>query len=129
MARTELPWLLWGRYVRPFSLASAIGSAAVAALICTSSTVWGDSRDVWSILIASVAALATVLLTVGFWANRSVPMQWGLALVAAVFAARGTYIGLQGSWLTALLSWSWVVGAGGAHLLEATSADVRGRDE
>lgn len=124
MARTELPWLVLGRKVRPYAFAVSLATAILALTILTGSSVWGDGGDPWSLMAAALAALSTVLLWAGFWVPSNALMQHGLILSAVVFAVRGTYIGLVGdNWWTAALSWAWTVGSGGAWLLERTTGD------
>jgi hypothetical protein len=129
MARTELPWLLLGRMIRPYALAVSVATFALAAVILGGATVWGDDRDVWSVASAALAVAATGLLWVGWWARSNAVMEHGLILSAVVFAIRGTYIGiLSGNWWTALLSWAWTIASGGAWLLERTTG-AGGGDE
>ena len=123
MARTELPWLLLGRKVRPFSFALSVATFILGAVILGGGSVWGGA-DPWSLMVAVLAWVATGLLWAGFWVPSSVLMQHGLMLAAMVFAARGAYIGMQpgvSTWWTAALSWSWTLAAGGSWLLERTT--------
>lgn len=125
MGRTELPWLLWGRHVRPLEFGLSLSCAVLVALIGTGSSLWG-SPDPWSVAMAVVAGSATIALWVGFWVPSSTLMMHGLMLGAVAFAARGGYIGAAGDWstgatLTACLSWTISIMAGGAWLLERTT--------
>lgn len=122
MARTELPWLLAGRVVRPYALAVSLASGNLAAVILSQRSVWGDPVDGWSVIVAGLAMMATVLLWAGFWGRSSTLMQHGLLLTAAIFAARGVYIGTAGgNWYTAGLSFCWTIASAGAYLLESTT--------
>lgn len=125
MARTELPWLLLGRHVRPLSLGISLSCAVLVLLILTSSSVWGG-QDWWSIGVAVMAGAGTLALWCGFWVPSSVLMEHGLMLAAVAFAVRGGYIGAAGGWtmsatLTASLSWTFTLMAGGAWLLERST--------
>ena len=125
MGRTELPWLLLGRHVRPLSLGISLACAVLVALILTSSSVWG-AQDWWSLGVAIIAGAATLALWAGFWVPSSVLMEHGLMMAAIAFGVRGGYIGSAGHWtlgstLTACLSWTFVVMAGGAWLLERST--------
>jgi hypothetical protein len=100
----------------------------MAANILTGQSVWGDTSDAWSLVIATGSTLAGALLWVGWWDRSTTLMQHGLALTAVLFTMRGNYIGLaSGAWLTAGLSYAWALAASGAWLLERTTGggDVR----
>jgi hypothetical protein len=126
VARTELPWLVWGRQVRPYALAVSLASANLFAVLATGKSAWATG-DSWSWALATLAFLATVLLWVGWWTKRDTYMQHGLAMSAVVFAYRGAYIGLTtdttAGWMTAGLSLCWTVASVGAWLLESTTGD------
>jgi hypothetical protein len=133
MGRTELPWLLWGRHVRPLAFGLSLSCAVLAALILSGGSVWGQV-DPWSTMAATLAVLATAALWAGFWVPSGALMEHGLMLAAVSFAARGAYIGAAGGWslsstLTAALSWTFVVMAGGAWLLERTTGGRAGEGE
>ena len=124
MGRTELPWLIAGRHVRPYAFAVSLATANLAAIILTNRSVWGTPGDAWSLVVAAVAIGSTVLLWAGFWLRHSALMEHGLLLSVAVFTARGVYIGLvggSGAWWTAGLSFAWGIASGGAWLLERTT--------
>lgn len=131
MARTELPWLLWGRHVRPFALAVSVATACLCGLILTGGSVWGSPVDVWTLLVGMMSGTATIALWVGFWLPSRDWMLHGLMLAGVTFAVRGTWIAAVSGWttgglLTAGISFSWVLGSLGAYMLEATTGD-RGR--
>lgn len=133
MGRTELPWLLWGRHVRPLAFGLSMSCAVLVALILTGSTVWGGF-DAWSVGVAILAGAGAAALWAGFWVPSGVLMQHGLMMAAVAFAVRGTYIGTTGGWgtgptLTACLSWTFTVMAGGAWLLERTTGGRGGEGE
>jgi len=128
MGRTELPWLLLGRHVRPLAFGLSLSCAVLVALILTGESVWG-AADPWSLVMAVMAGLATVALWAGFWLpprGSATLMEHGLMLACITFAARGGWIGAAGDWsigatLTACLGWTISVMAGGAWLLERTT--------
>lgn len=125
MGRTELPWLLLGRHVRPLSLGISLSCAVLVALILTGSSIWGGG-DWWSVAVAVLAGAATLALWCGFWVPSGVLMEHGLMMGAIAFAVRGGYIAQTGNWtvgatLTAALSWTLTVMAGGAWLLERST--------
>lgn len=133
MTRTELPWLLWGRLVRPFPLAASLACADLAVLIVTGSSVWGDTRDLWSVAVAALCVLAVVLLWAAWWGRSSALMSHGLLLVAAIFTMRSVYVWRVGdNFWTAGIGFSIALAAAGAYLLERSTGtwDVRvGRRE
>jgi hypothetical protein len=134
MARTELPWLLWGRHVRPLAFGLSLSCAALFALIVSGGSVWGQV-DPWSTAMAALAAGSCAALWLGFWVpghGSTVLMQHGLMGCAVLFAARSAYIVVQGdytlsAWLTASLGFTLTVMAGGSWLLERTTG-ARGGD-
>lgn len=128
MGRTELPWLLWGRHVRPYALAASVGTAVLCALLVTGTSVWTHKArwDGYTLSMAVVAALSTVLLWAGFWRSSAALMQHGLMLTTFLFTIRGAYIAIAGgftlsAWLTAGISFSWALASAGAWLLESTT--------
>jgi hypothetical protein len=136
MGRTELPWLLWGRHVRPLAFGLSLSCAALFLLIVTGGSVWGQF-DPWSVMMAALAALACIALWVGFWVpgrGSTAIMQHGLMGCAVLFSARSTYIVIQGdytvsAWLTASLGATFAVMAGGSWLLERTTGGRGGEGE
>lgn len=118
------------RYVRPFALAASLASLSLFTLIITGTSVWIDTSGRWEGAIAVLALGSTMLLWGGWWIPSTRLMQHGLMMCAVVFAVRGTFIGLIGdSWMTALLSYCWTLGAGGAWLLERTTGEDGGVGE
>lgn len=133
MTRTELPWLLMGRLVRPFPLAASLACLLTSINILSGSSVWGDG-DTLSLAAAVAGIAGFVLLWVGFWARSTVAMQHGLMVTAVLFSARAATIWMEGNVLTALLAWCWTLAAAGAWLLERTTGQWdagrgRGRGE
>lgn len=119
---SDLPWIAFGRQVRPYSLAVSLASSNVAYLIVSGRSAWGG-LDMYSLVLAGAAITGTVLLWVGFWARSLPALRHGLALTAAVFAARGAYIGVtSANWATASLSFCFAIASGGGYLLEANYA-------
>lgn len=123
MGRTELPWLVAGRHVRPYAFAVSLAAATMFGLIISGDSVWG-SGDEWAGAVLALSAGSVILLWLGFWKPSTRLMEHGLMMTAVVFAVRGTYIGVTyGNWLTAMLSYCWTVASGGAWLLERTTGE------
>ena len=114
--------------MRPFAFGLSLSCLVLVALIATGTSLWG-SPDPWSLAMAAIAGSATIALWVGFWLpprGSATLMEHGLMLAAVSFAARGGYIGAAGDWsigatLTACLSLTISISAGGAWLLERTT--------
>lgn len=127
MARTELPWLLWGRRVRPVALGLTVAVGSVAFFLLTSRGGPGVSLDgtVQGFFVGGVAASSALLLTVGWFADSGRVMQVGLMGTAGVFAARATFVLLddQGAIQSVALSAALLVIAAGSWILEATTGD------
>jgi hypothetical protein len=130
---TELPWEFLRRSVRPFHLAVAFACVTLFILdVLTNSTAlslttYGDG-------IGWLSLLAAVMLTYG-WAFRSDRVaMWGLLVSVWVWAFRasfyllpfGTHFTAGTRWASGVLSVAWVVGSGGAWLLER--AEIRHQD-
>lgn len=128
MTRTELPWLLLGRLVRPFPLAASVACTLMSLNIWLGSSIWGGTEDPLSAVTAVGGLVAAALLWGGWWGRSTALMQHGLMFVAVLFAMRGATIWLEGNPITAGLSLSWTLAAGGAWLLERTTGgwDVYG---
>lgn len=124
MARTELPWLLWGRYVRPFPLAASVACALMSANIYTGSSVWRGTDDVLTAATAAGGIIAALLLWAAWWGRSSVLMEHGLALTAVLFAMRAATIWMEGNPLTAGLSFAWTIAAAGGWLLQRSTGHL-----
>lgn len=121
MTRTELPWLLWGRVVRPFPLAASIACALMSANIYAGTSVWRGADDLLTALTAAGGLVAAALLWAAWWGRSSLLMQHGLMLTAVLFSMRAATIWMEGNPLTAGLSLAWTLAASGAWLLERTT--------
>ena len=126
-ARTDgrtLPWRIFHRTVRPYALAVSLATAVVFCSMLTESGV-GEVLDSWPGKAIGVAAgVTTVLLWVGWWTQRRWPMEQGLLLSSAVWAAVATVVLTEGaSWPSGLLAIAWGVASGGAWLLEVNDGD------
>lgn len=122
MGRTELPWLVFDRLVRPYALAVSLASGSLGVLIASDQSLYGVGR--WSDTLAVIALLSTLLLWVGWWMGGhrgDTLMRHGLLLTAGVFASRAVFMALTGSPAAAAFMGSWALGSAGAYLLEATT--------
>lgn len=114
MARTELPWLLLGRQVRPVALVVAVATATIAwALLDPRQTPTGAPAQLgWpipSVALGVAAAVAAGLLCWGWWARAEWAHTVGLWLAGGVWAARTCFlVGQFGAWSqSATLSACW----------------------
>jgi hypothetical protein len=135
MGRTELPWLLWGRYLRPFSLALSLACLAIGWGTLSGATQQPGLTDTtMGALIAVGAVLATALLWAGWWMHGHNPwadaaMEHGLIIAAGVWVARAVTVAvaLGGINEGVILSLCWAFAAGSAWLLERTTGGDGGR--
>lgn len=131
----EFPWTWLRRSVRPFHLAAMVGMLGLALNnIVTndtplSSTLLGDT-------VGYVALLAACLLLVGWWRRLDPVGEWGLLLACGVWTYRALLYVTQGelghvrAWVTAfVLSTAWVIGTGGAWILERVDHHERALGE
>lgn len=127
MASTELPWLAFGRKVRPFALAAALATLFVAASILIHKQDSGNALDDWTgpaILVGGLALASSLSLWVGWWMRGERLMRFGLISAAGVFGARAAFIFADTQDILALSAWlstAWVVACGGAYLLETAA--------
>lgn len=128
MASTELPWLIFGRKVRPYALAVMLASLFVAGSILIQREDAGSALDNWTaagLLVGSLGIIAAGTLIAGWWLRSEKAMQWGLLLSAGVFGARAGFIFTSThNWLaiSAWLSTCWVVASAGAYLAESSTS-------
>lgn len=131
MAQTELPWLVWGRKVRPYAFAVSLAAGVQGLILATGKSVWG-AGDAWSWVMAGLALVSVAMLWWGWWGRDEGAMRHGLILTSCLFAGRAAYIattaGSVTGWLAAGLLACWAVASAGAWLLEASwDREQRGR--
>ena len=130
----ELQHLFLGRPIRPFHLAVmlATGTIAYTQLMSHNPGRYGMCNCDWTgHALGWVAAAAAVFLFLGWWikpewrGNQKWLAEWGLLLAVGVWLTRTVYVlisdagGLLNNPVaSAVLSFAWAVGAGGAYLLE-----------
>jgi hypothetical protein len=128
MSRTELPWLLWGRHVRPYSLAVSLMMGMLAWYILIIGNDAGtlfDGRSIPAVIAGIAALLSFLLLWWGFWKQSGTAMKTGLLFSAGVMAARSVLVAIASGWSSQSVwfSMAWVVASSGAYLLELTTAE------
>ena len=132
VARSEdgrtLPWRAFDRAIRPFSFAISLATFVLTLGIATGTTV-GVSLDsgLGGIVVVVASFVTTALLWWGWWAKSTSLMTHGLLLAAAVWAAAGYVILLEGvSWVSGLVALCWSVAAAGSWLLEVNDPNIKG---
>lgn len=121
---TEFPWSFMRRSVRPFHL-----SAAVAMLVLSiNNLVTNDtplSRTLLGDTVGIVAVVASMLLFISWWVRSDRAAEWGLLLACGVWTYRAILYMEEGeagrlpAWVNGFgLSVAWMIGTGGAWLLE-----------
>ena len=84
----NLPWMILGRYVRPYSFAASVGGAVLAVSTMLHAAA-GDLLDqLPGHVIGIVAGVSTVLLTLGWWWRSDRLMTTGLLWSAVSWAGR-----------------------------------------
>ena len=122
-----LPWLMFGRAVRPYAFAVSLATTVSVWSVSTDRAVGELLDGLPGAVIAAYGVLAVVALWAGFWARRDAWMRLGLLMSAGYWASVGAVVllepgvGVVSGWL----AWCWVVASGGAWLLE--EIDVRRR--
>lgn len=120
----DLPWLVFGRSVRPFHLAVTVSMLVLAINnfftedTPLSTTLWGD-------IVGSITSIVTIIMVVAWVIKSDKLSEWGLLLATGVWTYRATVYLLAGEqghiaqWFNAFgLSIAWIMGCGGAWLLE-----------
>ena len=114
----ELPWVVWDRRVRPFSLAIMWTTFVVGLQYAALQDGPGSVIADW--FTGGFAFAAATLLMVGWATKNDTVHDWGLLIAAGVWGARSALYLLEdgpraiGVWL----SLGWFVGIFGAYLLE-----------
>jgi hypothetical protein len=130
----ELDGLFFGRPIRPFHLAVTLSTGVVAYVLHRVLDAGWTSTAAHT--LGAVATVSVVLLTVGWWRTNDWCAEWGLLLATGVWTARGVLIVIDpnvtplfGPFPSALLSFAWAVGAGGAYMLERLDHELARDDE
>jgi len=137
LADTNLPWLVLGRKVMPYSFAvTFICIVLTIALLVTGDDVGhildnDDPASRYNLIGYSVgiaAFFAGVFLLSGWWFRSDRLMRWGLLTSAAMGAARSAFLFMDLGWrhVPAWISLGLVFASGGAWLLERTAVHARG---
>ena len=117
-----LPWLMFGRAVRPYAFAVSLATTVSVWSVSTDRAVGQLLDGLPGAVIAACGVLAVALLWAGFWARRDAWMRTGLLASAGYWAAIGAVIMLEPgvSLVSGWLAYCWMVASGGAWLLEKT---------
>lgn len=122
VSSTDLPWLVFGRKVRPYALWLSMATATVAWSLLTHRAVGAALDGVAGIVIGCVAATAVALLWVGYLVKRDGWMRTGLLAAAGAWFAVGVFLALEGvSPVSAILAFCWAGASAGAYLPEAVA--------
>lgn len=111
----DLPWAVFGRRAKPLALAASIANLSVAVGITEN-----PFTNIPYLIVTALALAGLIAFWSGWWLNNGRLVQVGLILTVGLFAARAAYSGLAEGWLDheVWLSFSWVLAAAGAFLLE-----------
>ena len=124
MSSTDLPWLVFGRKVRPYALWLSIATATSAWSLLTHRAVGASLDGVAGLIIGVCALAAVVVLWVGYLARLDQLMRSGLLLAVSSWFAIGVFLGLEAaSPVSAILALCWAGASAGAYLLEAVAED------
>lgn len=123
-----LPWRLFDRAIRPFSFAVSLATAVLTVGIIEGATIGVNLESGFGgHVILFTSAVTTGLLWWGWWGRSRDAMTNGLLLSAAVWAAAGAAILLEGvSWVSGLVALCWSAAGAGSWLLEVNDPNVKG---
>ena len=113
------------RASRPYALSTAIATGALTLALVLNSVVGNLLNTFPGDILAVMAAVTTALLASGWWFRKDSWMVHGLLWSAGVWGGAAVILTLEGiSWLSATLAWCFVIGSGGAWLLEVEDRRV-----
>ncbi len=122
-----LPWRVFDRAIRPFAFAVSLATAVLTLGVVLDATVGASLDGLAGHLIALAGAASMGLLWWGWWGRSNPPMAQGLLISAAVWAAAGSAILLEGaSWVSGCVALCWSAAAAGSWLLEVNDPNVKG---
>ena len=114
----ELPWVIFGRRLRPFSFAIMLTTTVVGIQYVGLQTGPGSAVADW--FTGGFAFVAAIMLLIGWLFRQDDIHDWGLLIAAGVWGSRSALYLLEdgpraiGVWL----SLGWFIGIMGAYLLE-----------
>ena len=126
MTQTELPWLFYGRRIRPYALAVMYSTFVISWSLLVSRDGPGVALDrtLAGQIDGAIGMVAVLMLLAGFWFKRDRWMMFGLLLTSGVWFARAVFIALdQGPSQSVFLSLGWVIASVGAFFLEYLTGD------
>lgn len=122
MTDTDLPWLIFGRKMRPYSFALSIATGVITWSIFSGNTI-GKLLDAAPGQFAGFIGLATVLLLVGgFWFRSDRLMTVGLLLSAGLWSTITVITGMEIGFMavSTMMAGCWAIASAGAWLLEVS---------
>ena len=124
MSSTDLPWLIFGRKVRPYALWLSIATATSAWSLLTHRAVGAALDGLAGVLIGLVALAAVLVLWVGYLGRRDRLMSTGLLLATGSWTAVGAFLALEAvAPVSTILAFCWAGASAGAYLLEVVAED------
>lgn len=126
MTLSQLRRQVFGRAIRPYALAVSCSTLTIGVAVLEDAAI-GKLLDEWPGTIIGIMAIASVLLLWwGWWRKSEKTLALGLLWSAGVWSGVGAVLMLEGgAWVSAILAWCWVIGSGGAWLIERD--ELRGR--
>ena len=124
MTDTNLPWMIFGRRMRPFSLALSLSILLITYATLAGVTVGQQLDGISGKIVGGVGVLTVLLLVAGFWFKNDRAMVNGLLLSTGVWMSVTTVLALDIGFVavSTLSAGCWAVAAGGSWLLEVSHA-------
>ncbi len=124
MTDTDLPWLIFGRKMRPFSFALSISTSVITWSIFSGNTLGKFLDAAPGQFVGVIGVIAVLLLMAGWWARSDRLMTVGLLFSAGVWTTITAITGLETSFfgVSTMLAGCWAVASAGAWLLEVSHA-------
>lgn len=116
-----------GRRLQPFALAVSLTMLVLTYAFARNVAIGDLLDDAPGDLLGSAAWISFVIMTAGWWTCDRRLLRGGILIAASVWAGVSTVLILDIGWLavSTLLSFCWLIAAGGAWLLESESAEDR----
>ena len=124
MTDTNLPWMIFGRRMRPFSLALSLSTLLITYATLAGVTVGQQLDGISGKILGGVGVLTVLLLVAGFWFKNDRAMVNGLLLSTGVWMSVTAVLALDIGFVavSTLSAGCWAVAAGGSWLLEVSHA-------
>jgi len=122
---TDLSVRFFGRKIKPYAFAVSL-AMFVLTLMMVNHLAVGQYLDRWQGNVAAVAAGVSALwLSVGWWWQKQVLLEWGLLLAAGAWMVVSASLAFEFGpfYHNTLLAFCWVIASVGSWVLERSQSE------